>query len=351
MSKAAMRDGFAYGVDYGWVSQLERQGVVWVNDKNEKIDPIQAAIDFGTNAIRLRVFVDPPEEAYWDKSEKETCMLGYCDKQSVLRMSKRAKAAGLKLMIDIHYSDHFADPMIQDIPAAWKGEDFAGMKQKVAEHTKDVLQLLSDNDIAPDWVQVGNEINYGILWPIGSLKENPLQLVELLNTGYDAVKEVFPACPVIVHVSGLPITDAYQAFFDNFFTNGGKTDIVGFSYYPYWYKLMYRGRDVYGKQEMYQEIERIYFKYRKPVMICEIGEAEEEPEKTRELLRNSIEALKNLPGHSGLGIFYWEPEVGAALLPDRYPLGAAQLKDEKTLCFTEAMKGYQDAQIKGVENE
>ncbi len=337
-----MGQEFAYGVDFGWVSQLEAEGIMWTDENDIKADPIQTAVNFGVNAIRLRVFVNPPKDAYWDKSEKETCMLGYCDKESVLAMSKRVQEAGLRLMIDFHYSDHFADPMVQDIPEEWKGRSFLEIKDKVAEHTKDVLQLLCANGIRPEWVQVGNEINAGMLWPVGSLKENPDQLVSLINAGYDAVKEILPESLVILHASGLPIASGYQYFFDNFFTNGGKTDIIGFSYYPYWYKLMYGGESLFDKQHICQEMKRIYSEYKKPIMICEIGEAENEPEKTRTLLRESVEALKNLPENAGLGIFYWEPEVGADLLPDHYPLGAATLVGDKTLRFTDGLKGYLD---------
>ncbi len=338
-----MEEKFAYGVDYGWVSQLEAEGVTWVDEKGEKIDPLQAAINFGVDSVRLRVFVNPPKEAYWDKMEDVTCMLGYCDRQSVLSMSKRIKAAGLRLMLTIHYSDHFADPDFQDIPEAWKNEDFAGMKKCLVGHTKDILESLLAEGIEPDWIQVGNEINHGILWPVGSLKENPKQLVELINAGYDACKEIFPECPVILHMAGLPMPDWYDPFFENFFSNGGKTDIIGFSYYPYWYQRMDSGYTGHDSQEMYQEMERIYFKYKKPIMLCEIGESEEEPEKTRKLLKDAIEMIRALPDGNGLGIFYWEPEVGAAFLPDRYPLGAARQAGDKTLRFTDALKGYLDA--------
>ncbi len=338
-----MEEKFAYGVDYGWVSQLEAEGVTWVDEKGEKIDPLQAAINFGVDSVRLRVFVNPPKEAYWDKMEDVTCMLGYCDRQSVLSMSKRIKAAGLRLMLTIHYSDHFADPDFQDIPEAWKNEDFAGMKKRLAGHTKDILESLLAEGIEPDWIQVGNEINHGILWPVGSLKENPKQLVELINAGYDVCKEIFPECPVILHMAGLPMPDWYDPFFENFFSRGGKTDIIGFSYYPYWYQRMGSGYTGHDSQEMYREMERIYLKYKKPIMLCEIGESEEEPEKTRKLLKDAIEMIRALPDGSGIGIFYWEPEVGAAFLPDHYPLGAARQTGDKTLCFTDALKGYLDA--------
>lgn len=107
---------FAYGADFGWVSQLEEEGVTWVDECGNRTEPVREAVRMGLNAVRLRVFVDPPSESYWAKTSDEKCMLGFCDKESVLKMAGRVKEAGLKLMIDFHYSDHFADPQYQDIP-------------------------------------------------------------------------------------------------------------------------------------------------------------------------------------------------------------------------------------------
>lgn len=222
-----------------------------------------------------------------------------------------------------------------------KEEDLAGLKDRVAEHTVEVLELLREHGITPDWVQVGNEINKGFLWPEGKLDKNPGQMTVLLNAGYDAVKSVFAGCPVIIHMSGLPHGELYQTFLEEFFSRGGKTDILGFSYYPYWYRLMFQEKDgEYDKERLYRELKRITDAYGKPVMIVEIGESEKEPEKCKKMLRYAVEALQELPEELGSGIFYWEPEVGAGLLPDHYPLGAAELVGDKVLRFTDALKGY-----------
>ena len=146
-----MEDNFAYGVDLGWLSQLEERGVRWVDisgrpdlpggpDKSGKpdrpgaadgalggggreVDPLCKMKELGADSVRLRVFVNPPREAFWTKKDGTQCMLGFCDKDSVLEMSRRVKKAGMRLMIDFHYSDHFADPEYQDIPAEWEKED------------------------------------------------------------------------------------------------------------------------------------------------------------------------------------------------------------------------------------
>ncbi|MDO4462962.1 MAG: glycosyl hydrolase 53 family protein [Bacillota bacterium] len=332
--------GMVKGVDLGWLTQLEATKVSWVDAKGEKVDPLKYMKEMGVNGVRLRVFVNPPEEAYWNKKENERCMLGFCDIESVVRMAKRVKSEGLSLMIDIHYSDHFADPEYQDIPEAWLNEDFEGLKEKVTQHTIDVMTKLGEQGIMPDWVQVGNEINNGILRPVGSFGDNPEQLVELLNAGYDAVKEISPNTKVITHLSGLPILDWLDGFLSTFTKLGGKTDIFGFSYYPYWYRLFKPEYGKHDKKVLKEALEHIVSIYRKPVMIVETGEDQNEGKLAQNMLQDIMEVLEELPQTEDKGVFYWEPEVGEELLPDAYSLGACRMIDENTLQFNEALLAY-----------
>lgn len=331
-----LRKKMVLGADLGWVSQLESRGIRWVDDGGKQVDPIQAVRDKGANTVRLRVFVNPPKEGFWQKKDGTVCMLGFADASGVLEMSKRVRAMGLELMIDFHYSDHFADPQYQDIPDAWKGDDAQGLRERVYAHTKEVLTLLTDNGIYPEWVQVGNEINPGILLPHGSLKENPENLVGFLNAGYDAVKECCPECKVITHVTAMYKPEWCDSFWENFFRLGGKTDVMGFSHYPYWFNVE-RGAEFLLKHLMrYEE------QYHKPIMICEVGGPENEEEQTYELVANTIQAVGRIPDDKGLGVVYWEPEAASALLPDRYLLGAARLIDAQTLQLTKALNAYKD---------
>ncbi len=331
------------GVDLGWLTQLESQGITWQDEQGVVRQPLELLKEMGTNAIRLRVFVNPPEDAFWQKKENERCMLGFCDVQSVAQMAKRVKDAGFALMIDIHYSDHFADPEYQDIPQAWLAEDFEGMKRKVYEHTQEVMTELREQGIEPDWVQVGNEINNGILLPVGSFKEHSGQLIGLLNTGYDAAKQIFPETKVITHLSGLPIMDWVMPFLSNFFELGGKTDILGFSYYPYWYQMFAPEHGQHDKEVLRKALEKIQTSYQKPVMIVETGGSDGEGEQTRDMLRDILCVLESLPGQAGQGVFYWEPEVSSSVVPDHYPLGACRVVEESRLQFNEALLAYQKA--------
>ena len=327
-----------YGVDLGWASQLEKMGYRWLDEAGGETDIIAASRELGANAVRLRVFVDPPKEAFWKKQENETCMLGFCDMKSVLEMAERVKRGGMKLMIDFHYSDHFADPMFQDMPREWQDDSNAQLEKRVYSHTKEVLHLLAKHDIFPDWVQVGNEINHGLMWPKGNLKEAPKQLVRFLNAGYDAVKEVCPDCQVITHLAAVMDNDLCMPFWENFFAENGKTDILGFSYYPYWEKFE---SDQGRLSEKLKEYAQLYYK---PVMIVEVGGLDYDEEGCYKIIADCIGAMQEQDGQEECGIFYWEPEGTAQILPDAYPLGAAKLAGEKTLQYNKALQAYRDHQ-------
>lgn len=331
-----MIQNFAFGVDVSWVSQLEEKGFCWIDYEGNKVDPFRAARDMGADSVRLRVFVNPPADGMWWKAlESNYCMLGHCDAAGVLEMAKRVKDQGMRLMIDFHYSDYFADPTLQDIPKEWEDDDYEKLTKRVYQHTKDVLMLLKENDIAPEWVQVGNEINPGVMLPNGSLTEHPKDLVGFLNAGYDAVKECFPECKVITHLAGGENRDLCIPFLDNFFKNQGKTDILGFSYYPYW------SQSVSDKELLAGCLKEYNQRYHKPVMITEVGGEDHDEEGTYQLIRDTMDALAELK-EQGLGVFYWEPEVNREMLPDHYPLGAARLLDEHTLQYTKALTAYKE---------
>ncbi len=165
-------------------------------------------------------------------------------------------------------------------------------------------------------------------------------MVSFLNAGYDAVKECFPSCQVITHLSCVNFPEFCEPFWEAFFGNGGKTDILGFSYYPYWYDMIMQHKDKKPVDLFYNPLIWYAEKYKKPVMIVEVGGPETDEEGTYELLMNTMEAVRQVPDNQGLGVFYWEPEVGAGLLPDKYPLGAAIALDDNTIQLTKALTAY-----------
>ncbi len=329
-----MSEKFAYGVDLGWVSQLEQLGYRWVDDFNQEIDPIAAAKELGANAVRFRIFFNPPKEGFWQKRENERCMLGLCDTQSVIDVAKRVQELGMDVMVGYHYSNHFADPEFQDIPVEWENDTDEMLLENVYAHTKESLLAFKAQGVEPKWVQVGNEINNGIMWPRAALKEAPEFLVQLLNRGYDAVKEVFPSCQVITHMAMVNDASMCEPFLDNFFANNGKTDMIGFSYYPYWAQIQSDG------EKLKQWVAAFEEKYQMPLILVETGGMDDDVEGTKEILTHCIEAFQAVKDQRGLGVFFWEPAVNRAVIPDHYPLGAAELVDEKTLRYTKALEVY-----------
>lgn len=337
-------DNMAYGADVGWLSQLEDHGVTWVDDNGEQKDPILLLKEKGINAIRIRAFVKPNTDFKWTKLDGTTCWLGYNDTKGVLYTAKRAEELGMDVMIVLHYSDHFADPMYQDVPSEWKNATASELEKYVYDYTYYLMTQLANEGVYPKWVQVGNEINGGILHPYGNSTNNFKQLAAYLNSGYNAVKAVSPDSKVVTHLANLGnldvgASDDFTWFLDNFInTYGGKTDIIGMSYYPYWIGK----NDIEGLSQNLYELSQ---KYNKEVMVVETGGDAGNPQETYDLLRKEINALKSVPGNKGAGIFYWEPEAHASLLPDQYPLGATELVGDKILKYTSALDAFKQLPV------
>lgn len=327
-----------YGADIGFLSQLEAQGVQWVDDNGNTRDALELLKEKGVNAVRLRVFVKPPEDFVWTKPDGTTCMLGYTDTQALLYNAKRAEELGMKIMVVFHCSDHFADPLIQDVPSEWEGASESELEQYVYDYTAYIMEQLAEEGGYPEWVQVGNEVSYGMLYPSGSNQTNDFtQLTNYLNSGYDAVKSVSPNTKVVTHLTHGSGIAHFAWFFENFITKcGGKTDVIGMSYYPYW-TSSYDGDCI---ENVTYNLCQMASQYGKEVMICETGELESNPAETYKLLRKEINALEVVPNNNGIGVFYWEPEANSTILPDGYTLGATENVGDKKLHFTDALNAF-----------
>ena len=140
---------FAKGADVSWITEMEASGKKFYNASGTAMEGMALLKSLGMNAVRLRVWVNPSD--------------GWCNKADLLVKAKRAKSLNMRIMIDFHYSDSWADPGKQTKPAAWTSYNLSELKTAVADHTKDVLNELKSNSITPEWVQVGNETGNGIL--------------------------------------------------------------------------------------------------------------------------------------------------------------------------------------------
>lgn len=339
-AEAKAAGNIAYGADVGWLSQLEKMGYTWQDTDGTTRDVLDILKNHGVDSIRLRVFVNPPSSFEWQKTSSEKCLLGYCDTTGLIYMAKRAKSKGFKIMVDFHYSDHFADPAYQDVPEAWKdAADINAMCKYVYDYTYSVMKQLADNGVYPEWVQVGNEINSGILLPYGSTN-NFEHLTWLLNSGYNAVKAVSSSSKVVTHLANGHKNDTFRWFFDNFITKyGGKTDIIGMSYYPYWIGGSYTS----SINSLKTNLNDMASRYGKEVMVVEVGGYETQSSETYNTIRAVIDAVNAVPNGKGVGVFYWEPEGNSKALPDGYPLGTTTSVGSKVLKFTSAITAFEAA--------
>lgn len=286
--------GFAKGADVSWVTEMENSGIKFYDASGTERECMWLMRSLGMNSIRLRVWVDPED--------------GWNNKQDVLVKAWRAQNLGMRLMIDFHYSDTWADPGAQIIPAAWVDYDINEMAEAVSNHTKDVLQELKDHGIDVEWVQVGNETRSGMLYMtdednwnnLGHYKTNDGEnFTRLVNAGYDAVKSVYSDAKVIVHVDCGDNISYYTRIFGTLKANGGKYDVIGMSLYPSdddWESLTSKCLD---------NITTLHETYGKEVMICEIGMSWDS-EYAEQAITAVVEGCK--AKDECLGVFYWEPE-------------------------------------------
>jgi arabinogalactan endo-1,4-beta-galactosidase len=284
---------FAKGADVGWLPQMETTGYKFYDADGTQKDCLQLLKDRGMNTIRLRVWVNPSD----DKAS------GHCSKEETVAMAVRAQKMGMRIMIDFHYSDSWADPAKQNKPLEWKNHTFSELLNDVYFHTEDVLEALKRAGVTPEWVQVGNEIPGGMLWPEGST-DNFNQLAQLLNKGYDAVKAVDKNIKVIVHLDEGNNSKKFRWFFDNAKANNVKYDVIGMSYYPFWIKTDYKENIA----DLANNLNDMSARFDKEVMVVEVGGIDTQEQNTYDMLTSVIKAVKAVPNNKGLGVIYWEPQ-------------------------------------------
>ena len=283
--------GFAKGADVSWLTEMEKDGVKFYNQNGKATECMKLLREEGTNSIRLRVWVNPEG--------------GWCGKDDVIAKAWRAQQLGFRLMIDFHYSDTWADPGNQKVPAAWQGYTAEQMKQAVADHTKDVLKALKDRGVTNvEWVQVGNETRDGMLFNsdeavTGQVSKNAANFAAYINAGYDAVKAVYPQAKVIVHVDEGHNLDRYTWLFGELKKNDGKWDVIGMSLYPEdnnWQDLT---------TNCLNNIKTLSEQYNCNVIISEIG-MWWGSDQAAPMMKKMVDGCKAIS--TCQGVFYWEPE-------------------------------------------
>jgi arabinogalactan endo-1,4-beta-galactosidase len=280
---------YAKGADVSWLTKMEENGILFYDTDGKETECMTLLKSLGMNSIRLRVWVNPVD--------------GWCNKTDLLVKAKRAKDLGMRIMIDFHYSDVWADPGHQFKPAAWADLSFADLSTAVSVHTSEVMTALKNWNITPEWVQVGNETGNGMLWDDGKADNNMRQYAVLNNRGYDAIKAVFPDAKVIVHVQSGNTNSLFRWLFDGLKNNGGKWDVIGMSLYP--------EKDKWQKynDDCINNINDMLSRYGKEVMICEAGMSWDEAVTSKLFLSDLITRTKAIANKKCLGVFYWEPEA------------------------------------------
>ncbi len=309
-----MEKTFILGADVSSLQAMEDYGAKFHDFNGEEKDALEILKAHGMNYIRLRIWNDP--ETSFDRGD-------YCNLENTISIAKRIKAAGLKLLLDFHYCDTWADWKSQKIPSAWKGQMVEQLADSVYQYTKEVLETLYQENAYPEMVQIGNEIGHGLLWDYGKL-EHPQNIVRFLNRGIDAVREAHTGdcrAEIMLHTESGGNVSGTQNFFEMLRNNGIKDyDVIGLSYYPYWagdyQNLIDNMRNIkekFGKKVIAVETAFPYTDASNDEMpnvvtgeltIKEMGVSPSE-ENQRIVMEKVIKTVHG--EDNGYGVFYWEP--------------------------------------------
>ncbi len=251
------------------------------------------------NWIRIRLFHTPNPSNYGASMD-----LGY-----VTALAARVKADGFKFLLDIHYSDTWADPTHQTKPVAWQSLSYSELVTAVYEYTRDVIEYLRTNDAMPDMVQIGNEIRCGMLWPDG----NPCgggggswsNLADLINAGIagvDAGRGSEPMPEIMIHIDRGGNQSSTEWFFDNLLAQGVEFDVIGQSFYPKWHGTL---------DDLTVNLNFMAANYSQDIIVEETAEYYTSdgatPESQKAFLEELIERVQDTPDGKGRGVCYWEP--------------------------------------------
>ncbi|UCF61779.1 MAG: arabinogalactan endo-1,4-beta-galactosidase, partial [Anaerolineaceae bacterium] len=292
------------GADISSLMKSEDMGGIYRDTDGTEGDALEILKRHGLNYARFRVFVDPFD--------------GYHGKEEILTMALRLKSLDIKLLVDFHYSDNWADPGKQFKPAAWEDFDFEQLTQALYDHTFDVCNSLVAQGTPPDMIQVGNEINAGMLWPDGDYNHMD-NLAALLKAGYQAVKDCSPSTLVMLHIAEGGDNDMARWWFGNMTRRDVPFDVIGISYYAFWHGSL---------MQLQYNLNDITARYDKDVIVVETAYAftDQEndflenianpsmvipgypytPEGQRAMLRDVMAVVRAVPNGRGLGIFWWE---------------------------------------------
>ncbi len=291
------------GADVSTVKRALDLGASYYDAAGVKKDPLDILKAKGVNYVRLRIWNNPAS--------------GYNNKAKVLAYAQTVKQKGLKLLVDFHYSDTWADPARQNKPAAWNGHTISQLQNDVYNYTFDVCTSLKNQGTTPDSVQIGNEINVGMLWNEGKVVNNNFtNLSLLLKAGYNAIKACNNGTQVFIHTSDSDSQANMRWFYDGIKAKGVSWDVTALSYYCFWHGSL---------SNMTSVVSDAKSRYGKPVVIVETAypfttaNADGTPNivsgapcsgyaATWQGQASNFTAVQNAARSGGAtGVFYWEP--------------------------------------------
>jgi len=299
---------FINGVDVSSVLSLEESGVVFHDAAGNEADLFDVLAEAGVTHVRVRVWNDPYDangNGYGGGDDSPA---------RAVEIGRRATAAGLKVLVDFHYSDFWADPSKQKAPKAWAGYTVAQTVAAVGQYTTETLQAMKDAGVDVAMVQVGNETNNAIAGLTGWAN-----MSQVFSAGSAAVRTVFPGALVAVHFTNPETAGRYASYAANLDAYGVDYDVFASSYYPFWHgspenltAVLKQVADTYGKKVMVAETSwanTLDDADGHPNVIDLPSEATAYPVSVQgqaTAVHDVIQAVANV-GVAGIGVFYWEP--------------------------------------------
>ncbi|AVL18212.1 TPA: arabinogalactan endo-beta-1,4-galactanase [Enterobacter cloacae] len=318
----AMPADFIKGADISTLLEAEQHGAKFYNQNGQQQDAIAILKANGVNYVRLRLWVDPQD------ASGKTYGGGSNNLENTIALAKRVKAQGLKLLLDFHYSDFWTDPGKQFKPKAWEKMDYPQLKTAIHDYTRDTIARFKQEGVLPDMVQIGNEINGGMLWPEGKSWGQGGgefdRLAGLLNAAISGLKENLTGgeqVKIMLHLAEGTKNDTFRWWFDEIAKRGVPFDIIGLSMYTYWNGPI---------SALKANMDDISKRYNKDVIVVEAAygytldncdnaensfQAKEEKDGgypgtvqgQYDYIHDLMQSVIDVPDHRGKGIFYWEP--------------------------------------------
>ncbi|MGO9862695.1 MAG: arabinogalactan endo-beta-1,4-galactanase [Terriglobales bacterium] len=304
---------YAIGADVSFLRAAEKSGTVF-KDSGQAKAGLEILKDHGYTWVRLRLFHTPTDLPN--------------NLEYTIASAKAAKELGFRLLLDLHYSDTWADPGKQFTPKAWERLPHGQLKSAVFEYTKATLAAFRAAEVLPDMVQIGNEVIHGMLWPDGRLPDHWDNFAELIQAGIAGVEAGAgdgQRPRIMIHIDRGGDRASTKNFFDRLDSFHVNYDVIGQSYYPWWHGSL---------NDLRENMIFMALEYKKDIVVVETaynwkvseytkkpGPFPETPEGQRQFLEEVNRVVQQTPNGLGKGIFWWEPAVTG-------PLGSRSFFDD-----------------------